>query len=255
MPGRQLGQRAHRGDRTQVQWLLQQAGRDRVVHDHGRIRGRGQPGEPGQIRDPKQRVGWRLRPQHRGARDEVMLDLRQVEQVGGYGGGAVRPQPVGEHPGVVVAVTGEHDLLAPLRQREHQRHRRGLARGEDHRFGVLDHAEGLLQRLPARVSVPPVGAGRIGLAPGGVHAGRDQRRRGGRTRKPLRARVDQFRLRRERVLVRRGRVLVRRERVLVPRERVLVRRERVPRERVLVRRERVPRERVLMPRERVLARR
>ena len=70
--------------------------------------------------------------------------------------GAVRPQLVREHPGPVVAVGGQHDALPALGQREHQRHRGCLAGGEGHRLGVLQAAERLLQRFPARVAVPAV---------------------------------------------------------------------------------------------------
>jgi hypothetical protein len=202
VPGGRLGQRGHGGHRAQVQRPLQQAGRDRVVHHQRRVRRRGQPGQRGQVGHPQQRVGRRLGPQHGRPPAELALDRGQVEQVDEDRFGPVRTQPVGQHPDVVVAVAGQQHRPPPLGQGQQQRHRGGLAGGEHHRFGVLEHTQRFLQRLPARVAGPPVGPGRVRFAPRRVHAGRDQRRRGRSAQVPPRSRVDQPRLRRSRSFLR-----------------------------------------------------
>ena len=64
VPRDRLGERVDRGHRAEIERLLQQPGRGRVV-DHERRAGRlRQRSERGQVRHPQQRVGRRLRPQH-----------------------------------------------------------------------------------------------------------------------------------------------------------------------------------------------
>ena len=183
VPGYRLGQRVKRSGRAPVKRPLKQAGGGGVVHDHGRVRRSRGLGQPGQVGDPQQRVGRRLGPQHRRCRLQLARHRGQVPQVDVDRDGAVRPQPVREHPGPVVAVGGQHDAVAALGQREHQRHRGGLPGGEDHRLRVLQAAERLLQRFPARVAVPAVAPFPPRLALGHVDAGRHQRRSGRRGRR------------------------------------------------------------------------
>ena len=88
VPGDRLGQRVHRGHRAELQRLLQQRRRDRVVH-HERCPGRrGQRAERRQVGDPQQRVGRRLRPQHARARRAAPARPRR-----GRAGRPPRPRP------------------------------------------------------------------------------------------------------------------------------------------------------------------
>jgi len=170
---------------------LEQAGSDGVVHHHGRARRGRQRAEAGQVGHPQQRVGRRLGPQHRRPGGQRALDRGQVPQVHEDRAGAVRPQPVRQHPAPVVAVLRQHDALTPRGQRQHQGHRGGLARGEGHRLGVLQAAERLLESFPARVAVPAVAAARARGALRHVDARRSERRRRGLARYPLGTGVDQ----------------------------------------------------------------
>jgi len=170
---------------------LEQAGSDGVVHHHGRARRGRQRAEAGQVGHPQQRVGRRLGPQHRRPGGQRALDRGQVPQVHEDRAGAVRPQPVRQHPAPVVAVLGKHDALPARRQRQHQRHRGRLTGGEGDRLRVLQAAERLLERLPARIAVPAVATSRARGPLRDVDARRGERRRGGLTGHPFGAGVDQ----------------------------------------------------------------
>ncbi len=191
VPGYRLGQRVQRGRRAGVERPLEQSGGHGVVDHHGRARRGRDPGQPGQVGHPEQRVGRRLGPQQGRSGRQFALDGRQVPQVHRDRAGAVWPQAVRQHPAPVVAVLRQHDALAPRGQRQHQRHRGRLAGGEGHRLRVLQAAERLLERLPAGVAVPAVTTARARGPLRDVHARRDEGRRGGLAGCPFGARVDQ----------------------------------------------------------------
>ena len=144
-------ERAQRGGRAQVEWLLQEPGRDGVVHYHRRARRGRELGEPSDVAYAQQRVGRRLRPQQRRRGPQRTLHLGKIAQVdedraGRHAGAAARASDAG----VVIAVGGKQDLVPVLGECQHQGHRRRLARGEDKSTGPLDGAERGLERLPAR---------------------------------------------------------------------------------------------------------
>ena len=165
------------GGRAQVERLLQEAGRDGVVHHHRGSRGRRELGQPGDVAHAKQRVGRRLCPQQRGRGPKLALDPGEIGQVGQDRPGTVRAQPLRECAGVVITVGGEQDLVPVLAERQHQGHRCCLAGGEDEGAGPFDGAQRRFERLPARVAAAPVGAGRIRFSTQHEDAGGDERRR------------------------------------------------------------------------------
>ena len=196
VPGDRLGERVHRGHRAEVERLLQQPGRGRVVDHERRVGRRRERPQRRQVRHPQQRVGRRLRPQHGRPGPQRDLDHVQVELVHRHRHRPVRPQFIRQGPRVVVAVVREHDPRPPGRQRQHQRHRRRLPGRERHRLRArpLGRGQGLLDRRPPGVAHPPVPALRIRLPLRHVGAGGKQRRRQRRPRPALGPRMHQPRL-------------------------------------------------------------
>ena len=145
-----------------------------------------------EIHDAQQRIRRRLGPEGCRPLDERVAHGREILVVDGD----VPDTESREHPRElarpVVAVVGQDEPAAFSREREHERERRRLARGERERRGVLERSERGLERLPGRV---PVAAVRIAdlsrIAGRDVDGGRDDRRRARRPRLAIATRVDE----------------------------------------------------------------